>query len=451
MACRLALGHVSSPHASTSVPPAKDLSTMPALIEKLDPYHYRYYSEKLEQYRSILRYDREGVDAPLLSLKSADQAKLFSVLGLDFKSLRIRDLGDLRHIQSRHDDDLFKPAAKVTVLAASDDIPPLAAEAPQAPITPAQYPTPEAEETLTSRPGFLKALQGLFTFSKDKSVSVDAQLPQEPGAESAQPLTASTPKFRPQEMDSMLARKSLTGILAYALERREPTIDWQSLLDFYNQASPTAQVSLDRLFKLLTDCSIPELLTPPGLEWGRPCQISEGASRKDIMGRTYIENENQHWLREDRYIQRYFVYATLEEHRKNNSVDRVNNGMTLDLTKHRFVERIQLVGTTGSLEGAIEVALLVSRQLPNQQHEGAQWAAAMNIYEGPLITRSDPALLSAEIQHEQVDLADSTVIESRLNWQRPDNPSMDKLLMDTLAILGNEESLAGFLEDDLNL
>ena len=123
----------------------------------------------------------------------------------------------------------------------------------------------------------------------------------------------------------------------------------------------------------------------------------------------------------------------------------------LNLPRHSEIERIQLVGTTGSLEGAIEVALLVSRQLLNQQHEGTQRAAAMNIYEGPLITRNNPALLSADIQHEQVEVAGSTAIESRLNWQRPDNPNMDKVLMDTLAMLGNEESLAGFLEDDLNL
>jgi len=421
---------------------------MPAVIEKLDPYHYRFYSEKLEQYRDILRYDREGIDVPLLSLSSADQVKLFSVLGLDFKSFRIRDLDDLRHIQSRHDDDLFKP----TVLPPPDAAQPLPAEAPQAPIAPAQYPTAEADEPLASKPGFLKALQGLFTSSKDKLVSVAAQTLQKPGAPSAQSQAAAAPDFRPQEMDSMLARKSLTGILAYALERREPTIDWQNLLDVYNQASPTTQASLDGLFKLLTDSSIPELLTPPGPEWGRPSQISEGTSRKDVMGRTYIENESKHWLREDRYFQRYFIYATLKEHKNNQPPDRIlTGGGMLNLPRHSEIERIQLVGTTGSLEGAIEVALLVSRQLLNQQHEGTQRAAAMNIYEGPLITRNNPALLSADIQHEQVEVAGSTAIESRLNWQRPDNPNMDKVLMDTLAMLGNEESLAGFLEDDLNL
>ncbi|MDT8925437.1 hypothetical protein RBE51_21815 [Pseudomonas taiwanensis] len=421
---------------------------MPAMIEKLDPYHYRFYSEKLEQYRSILRYDREGVDAPLLSLSSADQVKLFSVLGLDFKSFRIRDLDDLRHIQSRHDDDLFKPAVLPTLDAEQSQ----PDEAPQAPIAPAQNPTAAADEPLASKPGFLKALQGLFTSSQNKLVSVAAQTLQKTGGQSAHPRTAAAPEFRPQEMDSMLARKSLTGILAYALERREPTIDWQSLLDVYNQASPTAQASLDGLFKLLTDSSIPELLTPPGLEWGRPSQISEGASRKVIMGRTYIENESKHWLREDRYIQRYFIYATLREHPNNQPTDRIlTGGGMLNLPRYRLVDRIQLVGTTGSLEGAIEVALLVSRQLPNQQQEGAQWGAVMNIYEGPLITRNNPALLSAEIQHKQVEVAGSPAIESRLSWQRSDDPTMEKVLMDTLAMLGNEESLAGFLEDDLNL
>lgn len=425
---------------------------MPAVIEKLDPYHYRFYSEKLEQYRSILRYDREGIDAPLLSLSSADQVKLFSVLGLDFKSFRIRDIDDLRHIQSRHDDDLFKPAARVAVLPTPNAAPPLPAEAPQAPIAPAQYPTAEADEPLTSKPGFLKALQGLFTSSKAKSVSDATQTTQKSSVQSAHSQITAAPEFRPQEMDSMLARKSLTGILAYALERREPTIDWQNLLDVYNQASPTTQASLDELFNLLTDSSIPELLTPPGPEWGRPLQISEGASRKDVMGRTYIENESKHWLREDRYIQRYFIYATLMEQRNNQPPDLfLIRGGKLNLAKQSLIERIQLVGTTGSLEGAIEVALMVSRQLPNQQHEGAQYASAMNIYEGPLITRNNPALLSAEIQQEQVEVAGSSAIESRLNWQRPDNPNMDKVLMDTLAMLGSEESLAGFLEDDLNL
>jgi hypothetical protein len=415
--------------------------------DKLDPYHYRFFSEKLKTYRSDSRFEKPSIDAAFLSLQTSAQTKLLSILAPDFKSFKIRDLEDLRHIQQRHDEDLFAPAGANAPAVANSEPDEILSTASVSSVL-APNPSQEDDPGQITEQGFLKALKSLFQRKPAPVVELPTEAPPRPRRTHQAPIKPSVP----QELESILAKKSLTGILAYCIDRKKTQLDWQSLADFYQQASPAAQEGIDSLFSALCDHTVAQLIEQPGAAWGKPRTVIEGETRKDILGRTYVQNENKDWIREDRFVQRYFVYGTIVTRcvAERAEVMLSSTGVTV-LPTTRFQEKYQLLGTAGTLAGAIEIAATTVDHLPIKHASANTWADRMDIFEGAFATRNMVGLITAKISHDLVSVNGDEIAEARVDWDRPNLDAIDKILKNTLSLLGEEKALTSFLEDDLNL
>jgi hypothetical protein len=168
-------------------------------------------------------------------------------------------------------------------------------------------------------------------------------------------------------------------------------IDWQTVSDVYHSQSPEQQQQINQLMTLLTDKTMDEILTPKG-RWLRPQIINEMPSVLTVLGRDYVDQGGQKWLRADQFVKRIHVHAWVKSVEYDEEDD-----------SESVVTKGYLVGTAGTLQGAIEI---VAASL----HQGTKRAMSMSSYDGlPFeVTISDganatyngPTILNAEVEKD---------------------------------------------------
>lgn len=138
-------------------------------------------------------------------------------------------------------------------------------------------------------------------------------------------------------------------------------IDWQTVSDVYHSQSQAQQQQINQLMTLLTDKSMDELLVAKG-RWLRPQIINEMPSVITVLGRDYVDQGDQKWLRADQYVKRFHIHAWVKSLEYDEEEDSENT-----------VTRGYFIGVAGTLEGAIEI-------VATSLHQGAQRIMPLNTY-----------------------------------------------------------------------
>lgn len=131
-------------------------------------------------------------------------------------------------------------------------------------------------------------------------------------------------------------------LFSRALSNGAIDVDWQSFSDFYGALRESDRKTVDDVLFSVTARIGSELLNCDHHYWTVPTKTKELQAIRHVMGRDYVcqDEEEDKWLRADRYVARYQVFIEFE------CAD--DNG--LETKTHCF-------GTAGTLQGAVEIAM----------------------------------------------------------------------------------------------
>lgn len=241
------------------------------------------------------------------------------------------------------------------------------------------------------------------------------------------------------------AAASDLGFLHYRLRQgnrwHAGKIDWQTVSDVYHSQSPAQQGQLNQLMTLLTDKPMDEILVAKS-RWLRPKIINEMPSVLTVLGRDYVDQGDQKWLRADQFVKRFYVHAWVKSLEYDEEEDSEN-----------VFTRAYCIGTAGTLEGAIEIVAAslhqgTQRIMPLSTYNNLPFQVVISDGAGTSLSYDKPMIMKADVEKNCLPVpGDNSRVRASTKpiWRLPFSTSeceAAKIKLDELRAEHSEESRA---------
>lgn len=290
--------------------------------------------------------------------------------------------------------------------------------------------------------------------------------------------------------------QSLTNMLHSSLRGVQSSneVDWQGFSDFYHELKPNDQKDVRSLITVFTSMPPETLLQPAHKSWLTPTRVNEFEGGREILGRLFVPQGSDRWVRADRLTQNLQVQFKIPD-------------ISWDEDGEVTGNKIQIVGMAATLAGAFDVAEkaisevevkidsymvrhTVGRPMPLEvqilptpsawtrqhatiitatvtpekrgvglEHAHAQWIAPYDEVECEAALKKIEILSRERTENSRADNYNSCSqitkeierIKSRLPLEGYTSEHVMSTLRHTLQTLGAQRSLTSLLESDLGL
>jgi hypothetical protein len=212
----------------------------------------------------------------------------------------------------------------------------------------------------------------------------------------------------------VLATESATNFLANQLHRTQRQKDYvlpdpQTFRDFVDALSVEDRGAVSRLLKAFTGNDCTTVFEPLHRDWKTPHAIDELKDAVQILGRRFVTLENGDSLRIDQFAQRYIV----EEYSQHEHEDDSTGSFQTNT-------RMRIVGTAGTLAGAIEVAeRSVEHISPFLSDVSNPWGSPFPDRYKIIAAQSNRPVLQAGIAHASRRTPDGFLLTPHTEWEPP--------------------------------
>ncbi|WP_156675919.1 hypothetical protein [Pseudomonas sp. Leaf58] len=210
----------------------------------------------------------------------------------------------------------------------------------------------------------------------------------------------------------VLATESATNYLANQLHRSQhhKDYDWpdpQTFKEFVDALSEEDKTAFSQLLKAFTGNDCATVFELPHADWQTPHTIDEFKGAVLILGRKFVPLENGDSMRIDRFAQRYVIEEYSQREREDEGGFQTNN-------------HLRIVGTAGTLAGAIEVAeRSIERIAPCFSDVATPWGSPFPYRYKIIATNSNRPVLQANIEFSSRRTPEGFVLTPHNEWEAP--------------------------------
>lgn len=191
--------------------------------------------------------------------------------------------------------------------------------------------------------------------------------------------------------------------------------DPESFFEYCEQLTAPQLDGISSLMESLTGNDCNEILGPKHPDWKTPLQIDELAGATRILGRLFVKQPDEKWLRADRYVRTYSVVELQMRESEGDEND--------DLPWNGTFESTRLLGTSGTLAGAIEIAeLAVEALAPFQSSIPKPWTSPFPHRYRIIETATQQTVLNADVQTNIQRQSEGYLLTAHNEWERPPTP-----------------------------